>query len=105
MTDLPGSETSTLGGAAGAAAPSALIHGGTGGARSALYTEFFPSLLSSEGAFSGISDSLVESFSGGKPPDPQVAVDSLGDYHTKHCASGKEFKRLKSTPVEEYTYT
>ena len=53
--------------------------GGAGGARIALHTEFFPSLLSSEGAFSGISDSLVENFSGGKPPDPQVTVDSLGD--------------------------
>ena len=67
------------GGAGGAATPAALIHGGAGGARIALYTEFFPSLLSSEGAFSGISDSLVENFSGGKPPDPQVTVDSLGD--------------------------
>ena len=46
------------GGTGGAAAPSALIHGGKG-ARVALLTEFLPSLLSSEGAFSGISDSLL----------------------------------------------
>ena len=58
------------GGAGGAATHSAFIHGGAGGARIALHTEFFPSLLSSEGAFSGISDSLVENCYGGKPPDP-----------------------------------
>ena len=66
-------------GAGGAAAPSALIHG-AGGGRIALHTEFLQSLLSSEGAFSGISDSLVqENFSGGKPPDPHINIESLGD--------------------------
>ena len=51
--------------------------GGAGGARNALHTEFLPSLLSSEGAFSGISDSLLqENFSGGKA---QTAIDSLED--------------------------
>ena len=54
--------------------------GGTGGARIALHTEFFPSLLSSKGAFSGILGSLVqENFSQGKPSDPYVAIDSLRD--------------------------
>ena len=53
---------------------------GAGGARIPHHSEFFPSLLSSEGAFSGISDSLVnENFSGGKPPDPQITIESLGD--------------------------
>ena len=33
---------------------------GAGGTRIALHTDFIPSLLSSEGAFSGIVDSLVE---------------------------------------------
>ena len=47
------------GGAEGAVAPSALIHERAGGARIALSTEIFPSLLSSERAFSGIVDSLV----------------------------------------------
>ena len=38
--------------------------------RIALHTEFFPSLLSSERAFSGIVDSLVyKNFFEGKPPD------------------------------------
>ena len=50
---------------------------GAGGARNALHTEFLPSLLSSEGAFSGISDGLLqENFSGGKA---QTAIDSLED--------------------------
>ena len=54
--------------------------GGAGGARIALHTEFLPSLLSSEGAFSGISDSLLqEDFSRGKPPDLQTTIESLGD--------------------------
>ena len=58
-------------GAGGAAAPSALIHGGAGGARIALHTELFPFLLSAEEAFSSIVASLVqENFAGGKPPDP-----------------------------------
>ena len=52
---------------------------GAGGARFALHTEFLPSLLSSEGAFSGISDSLLQkNFSGSKPPDPQTTIQSLG---------------------------
>ena len=60
--------------------PPLLSSMGAGGARIALHTEFFPSLLSSEGVFSGISDSLVEDFSGGKPPDPRIAVESPGDF-------------------------
>ena len=67
--------------------------GGAGGARIALHTEFFPSLLSSEGAFPGIADDLVpEYFSGGKPPNPQSAMASLGDQYTRHSSSGKEFR-------------
>ena len=66
---------------------------GAGGARVALRTELFPSLLSAEEAFSGIVDSLVqENFSGGKPPDPQIIVVLLEDQCIKHCSSGKEFK-------------
>ena len=53
---------------------------GAGGARVTLHTEFFPSLLSSEGAFSSIADRLLQlNFSGGKPPDPQIPIESLGD--------------------------
>ena len=53
---------------------------GAEGARVPLHTEFLPSLLSSEGAFSGIADSLVqENFSGCKPPDPQIPIELLGD--------------------------
>ena len=55
--------TPTLG-AGGVAALSALIHGGQEG----LHTEFFPPLQSSEEAFSGTVDSLVqENFSGVSP--------------------------------------
>ena len=51
-------------GAGGAAATSAFIHGGAGGARISLHAELFSSLLSSERAFSCIADSLVfENFS------------------------------------------
>ena len=46
---------------------------GAGGARIALHTDFLLSLLSSEGAFSVISDSLLqENFSGGKPLTPKL---------------------------------
>ena len=45
--------------------------GGAGGARFALQAELFPSLLSSEGAFTGIEDSLVqENFLGASPRTP-----------------------------------
>ena len=48
---------------------------GAGGARIALHTEFFPSLLSCKGTISGIVDSVVkENFSGGKPPDPLLTL-------------------------------
>ena len=60
--------------------PRAPTLGVEGGARIALHTEFLPFLLSSEGAFSGISDSLLqENFSGGKSPDLQSTIESLGD--------------------------
>ena len=52
----------------------------TGGARIALLAEFCPPLLSSEGEFSGIVDSLVqEKCSGCKPPDHQIDHQLLGD--------------------------
>ena len=55
--------------------PSLFSSMGAEGARIALYVELFPSLLSCEGAFSSIVDSFVqETFSGGKPPDPQLVV-------------------------------
>ena len=66
---------------------------GAGRARITLHTELFPSLQSSEVAFSGIADSLVQgNFSGGKPPDPHIVVVLLGDQYIKHCSSGKELK-------------
>ena len=62
-------------GAAGAGAPYSLIDGRGGGASIALHTELFPYLSSSEAAFSGLVDSLVqENFPGSKPPDPRSAV-------------------------------
>ena len=70
--------------------PSFMGTGGAGGARIALYTELFPSLISAEEAFFGIVDSLVqENFSGGKPPDPKIIAVLLGDQCIKHCSSGK----------------
>ena len=66
---------------------------GAGGARIALHTELFPSLLSAEEAFFSIVDSFVQgNFSGGTPPDPQIIIVLLRDQCTKHCSSGKEFK-------------
>ena len=63
-----------------AASPSALMYRGAGGARIALHTEFLPSLLSSEGAFSSISDSLLqEKLSGGRLLDLQTIIESLKD--------------------------
>ena len=53
-------------GARGAAAPSALFRGGgAGGAIIVLCAALFPSLISCEGAFSGVADSLASTtFSG-----------------------------------------
>ena len=66
---------------------------GGGGARIALHTELFPSLLSSERVFSGIVDSLAhKNFSGVKPPDDQTSTALLGDQRTKHYSSGKSLK-------------
>ena len=49
--------------------------------------------ISSEEAFPGIVDSLVQEHSSeDKPPDPQVCILLLGDQYTKHCYSGKEFE-------------
>ena len=66
---------------------------GAGGARITLHNKLFPSLLSSERAFSGIVDSLVqETFSVSKPTDPQICIVLLGGPYTKQCSSGKEFE-------------
>ena len=60
----------TRGGRRGSNSP-ALFHGRQEGARISFHTELFPFLLSCEGGFSGIVDSLVqENFSGGKPQTP-----------------------------------
>ena len=66
-------------GSGGAAVPSALFRGGAGGARIALNTEIFASLLSREGAFSGMLDSFFhDTFSGGNSPDPNFTRYSDG---------------------------
>ena len=55
--------------------PTLLSSVGAGGARISLCAALFLSLISCEGAFSGIVDSFVSTnFSGGTPPDPQVNV-------------------------------
>ena len=65
---------------------------GAGGARFALQTELFLSLLSSEWAFSGIVDSLVfENCPGSKPSDPQITIVLLECQCIKHRSSGEEF--------------
>ena len=62
-------ETPALG-AGGTAVPSVLIHRGRRG-KNGFRTEFFLSLLSSEGAFSGIVNILIrEKFSGAIPQPP-----------------------------------
>ena len=59
-------------GAGGQMPPLPSVMGGQA-ARIALHTELFPSLLSSEGAFSGGEDSLVqENVSGDKSPNPNL---------------------------------
>ena len=66
--------TPTLGGQEGQLPPLPSSMG-AGSARFALCAALFPSLISCEGAFSGVVDSLVAAnFSGGKSPDPQVNV-------------------------------
>ena len=80
-------------GSRGAAAPSALVHKGAGGARIALHTELLSSLRSCEGTFSSVIDSLVgENFCVGKPPDLQIIMVLLGAQNSKHCSSGNEFE-------------
>ena len=57
------------------AAPSALIHAEAGGARFPMHTALFASVLSFEGAFSGVVDSLIqENCSGGKPETSQISM-------------------------------
>ena len=64
-----------------------------GGARNALHTELFSSLLSSEWAFSSVIDSLAqENYFENKPPDPQICMVLLGDRYAKHWSSGKGFE-------------
>ena len=76
------------------------------GGRRGIHTELFPFLLPSEGTFSDVEDGLIqENFSGGKPPDPEIAIVLLGDIYSEHCYSGKELEDLKPTPVEEHRYT
>ena len=51
-----------------------------GEARTALHTEFFPSLLPSKGHFPAFQTVCFKKmFSAGKPPDPHITVESLGD--------------------------
>ena len=75
---------------------------GAGGARISLQTELFPTLLSSQGAFSGILDSLVQEISLEQAPDPQITVVLLGDQYIKLRSSGKE---SKSTHAKDHIYT
>ena len=71
------------------------IRWGIGETGIALHTALFPSLLFSEGAFSGLVNSLVlENFPGGTPLDPQIPTVLLADEHIKHCSSGKDFSSL-----------
>ena len=64
-----------------------------GGAILAPHTELIPSLLSSEGAFSGIVDSLVqENFFWGQATSPQIFIVFLGNQYTKTYSSGKEIE-------------
>ena len=73
------------------------------GGRRGIHTELFPFLLPSEGIFSDVEDGLIqENFSGGKPPDPEIAIVLLGDIYSEHCYSGKELEDLKPTPVVEH---
>ena len=49
-----------------------------GGARVDFHNELCPFLLSCEGTFAGVVDSLAqETFSGGKPPDPKFHTEKL----------------------------
>ena len=69
-----GKEDTYTGGQEGQLPPLSLSMG-AGGARIVLNAELFPPLLSSEGAFSGIVDSLVqENFSGASPQTPKFAL-------------------------------
>ena len=63
--------------------------GRAGGARIALHTEFFPSLLFEKGHF--LTVWLKKSFLEASPQTPA--------YH------GIAVRQMKSTPVEEHTYT
>ena len=75
--DMLNAGTPTLGGKR-ESCPFFPLPWGAGGARIALCAALFPSLISCEGAFSGVVDSLMSTnFSGGKPPDPQVNVVQL----------------------------
>ena len=58
---------------------------GAGGVRIALHTEPILSLLSCEGIFFSVVDSLFqENFSGGMPPDSQRNKIVLSDQYIKH---------------------
>ena len=64
-----------------------------GWARISRHTKLFSSLLSPQGAFSGMVDSLVqENISGGEPSVSELNIVQLCDQYTKHCPSTKEFE-------------
>ena len=63
-----------------------------------LHVELLPSLLPSEGAFSNVDCLIQENCSGGKPPDPQIALVFLGDRYSEHCFSGKELEDQNLPP-------
>ena len=87
----------------GNSCPSALFHGGTEDVRISLHAELFLPLLSCEGAFSGVVDSLVlEHFSGGKLPDPELLMVYLWDQYTKHSSSGKELEDQRLENMHKY---
>ena len=58
-----------------------------------------------EGAFSDVVDGLInKTYSGGKPPDPQITMVLLGDKYSKHCSSGKLFEDQTYPCGETYMY-
>ena len=79
-----------------AAAPSVFFHVAGGGARIALHIGLFPALLSCEGVFSGVVDSLVqENF---LEADPQtltlIDITQPRDQYTKHRPSRRSLNKV-----------
>ena len=80
------------GGAGGAAAPSALIHGRQEGQELPFILNSFHLSYLLKGHFPAFQTVCCKKiFLGGSPQTPPTAVQSLGDYYSKHCSSGKEF--------------